>query len=181
MKEKMKEKKIIFFDGVCGLCNGFVDFLIKKNNPANPSSGTNPSSDANPDRDTTNGANPSSGANPPHDAGLSSRSSNTRNESFYFSPLQGELSEKLLDQKLTQDLQSIVYWRYGEVYQQSTAAIKILQDIKGVWGLCAVFLLVPLFIRENLYRWVAKNRYRWFGKKETCRVPSPEEKTFFLE
>lgn len=25
-----KHKQIIFFDGVCGLCNGFVDFLIQK-------------------------------------------------------------------------------------------------------------------------------------------------------
>lgn len=24
-----KQKKIIFFDGVCSLCNGFVDFLIR--------------------------------------------------------------------------------------------------------------------------------------------------------
>ncbi len=24
------EKPVIFFDGVCGLCNGFVDFVLKK-------------------------------------------------------------------------------------------------------------------------------------------------------
>ena len=29
-EESFKNKKIVYFDGVCSLCNGVVDFLIKK-------------------------------------------------------------------------------------------------------------------------------------------------------
>ena len=29
MQEINKQRSIVFFDGVCGLCNGFVNFLLK--------------------------------------------------------------------------------------------------------------------------------------------------------
>jgi predicted DCC family thiol-disulfide oxidoreductase YuxK len=41
--------------------------------------------------------------------------------------------------------------------------------------------LIPRFIRDGLYRFIANNRYRWFGKQSQCRVPSPELKDRFLE
>ena len=43
-----------------------------------------------------------------------------------------------------------------------------------------VFLVVPQFLRDAVYRFIARNRYRWFGKEETCRVPTPELKARFL-
>jgi predicted DCC family thiol-disulfide oxidoreductase YuxK len=39
---------------------------------------------------------------------------------------------------------------------------------------------MPAFIREPIYKWIARNRYKWFGKKEECMVPSPEIKSRFL-
>jgi predicted DCC family thiol-disulfide oxidoreductase YuxK len=35
-------------------------------------------------------------------------------------------------------------------------------------------------VRDLAYRWVARNRYRWFGKRDICRVPTPELKERFL-
>ena len=40
--------------------------------------------------------------------------------------------------------------------------------------------LVPLPVRDLGYRIVSKYRLSWFGKKETCRLPSPEEREQFL-
>ncbi len=42
------------------------------------------------------------------------------------------------------------------------------------------FIIVPKFIRDGIYNWIAKNRYRWFGKKEVCMVPTPEVRSRFL-
>ena len=42
------------------------------------------------------------------------------------------------------------------------------------------FLAVPPRVRDAVYRYVAENRYRWFGKRETCRLPTPEERARFL-
>ena len=40
--------------------------------------------------------------------------------------------------------------------------------------------IIPAFIRQPVYRWIARNRYKWFGTKEECMVPSPEIKSRFL-
>jgi predicted DCC family thiol-disulfide oxidoreductase YuxK len=41
--------------------------------------------------------------------------------------------------------------------------------------------LVPRFIRDAVYDWVARNRYGWFGKRDSCRLPSSEERAVFLD
>ncbi|MCS7074726.1 MAG: DCC1-like thiol-disulfide oxidoreductase family protein, partial [Bacteroidia bacterium] len=59
------------------------------------------------------------------------------------------------------------------------AVIIILEQLG--WKKTVFFLyLIPKFIRNWLYRLVAKNRYRLFGKQENCRLPTPELKTRFL-
>jgi predicted DCC family thiol-disulfide oxidoreductase YuxK len=42
------------------------------------------------------------------------------------------------------------------------------------------FIIVPPFIRNFVYDFIARNRYRWFGKKESCMMPRPEWKQKFL-
>ena len=64
---------------------------------------------------------------------------------------------------------------------KSTAAIKIIQDFKGLWRVSFLFLYLPEFIRNYLYDVIAKNRYKWFGKKEVCMVPTPELIAKFLK
>lgn len=48
------------------------------------------------------------------------------------------------------------------------------------WPLLGAGYLFPLFLRDLFYNFVAKRRYRWFGKRESCRMPLPEEKNRFL-
>jgi len=43
------------------------------------------------------------------------------------------------------------------------------------------FIIIPRFIRNPFYKWIAKNRYRFFGKKETCMIPTPDVKSRFLD
>jgi predicted DCC family thiol-disulfide oxidoreductase YuxK len=78
-------------------------------------------------------------------------------------------------------MDTIVLDDEGKVYTQSDAIIKILQYTGGIYSASSVFLITPKFIRDSIYRWVARNRYRWFGKRDTCRVPTPELKSRFLE
>lgn len=68
----------------------------------------------------------------------------------------------------------------GNLFTESTAALRISRYLRFPWNLAYGFVIVPPFIRNAIYRWVAKNRYRWFGKKDTCRIPSPEERARFL-
>ncbi len=47
-------------------------------------------------------------------------------------------------------------------------------------NILAVFLVVPAFIRNWVYTFIAKNRYKWYGKKESCMIPTPELKAKFI-
>jgi predicted DCC family thiol-disulfide oxidoreductase YuxK len=64
---------------------------------------------------------------------------------------------------------------------RSDAALAALARLGGGWRLAAGLRVVPRFVRDAVYRWVARNRTRWFGRLEACRVPTPEERARFLE
>jgi predicted DCC family thiol-disulfide oxidoreductase YuxK len=99
-----------------------------------------------------------------------------------FAPLQSDVGLQLLKQYNlpTDDMKSFVFIDDGVAYTQSTAAIKVCKYLSGAWPLFKVFMIVPKFIRDGLYNWVAKNRYKWFGQKETCMIPTPDVSVRFL-
>jgi predicted DCC family thiol-disulfide oxidoreductase YuxK len=71
---------------------------------------------------------------------------------------------------------SIIIVEGDKVRQDSDAVLNIYETLGYPWRLIGVFRVIPPFIRDPLYRWVARNRYRIFGKRETCWIPSPEYK-----
>lgn len=78
------------------------------------------------------------------------------------------------------DPDSVVLVENGKLYTHSTAGLRIAQRMRWPWSWAIVFYVVPTFVRDAVYRWIARNRYRWFGKEETCRVPTPALKARFL-
>ena len=66
-------------------------------------------------------------------------------------------------------------------FTRSTAALRVAKRLSGAWPLLYVFVIVPRFLRDAVYGWVARNRYRWFGRKDHCLVPTPELRSRFLE
>jgi len=74
---------------------------------------------------------------------------------------------------------SVILWHDGRFYFHSDAALKIAIKLPFPWPLLGIFFIVPVFLRDTVYRWIARNRYRWFGKRESCRFPSFEESEFF--
>lgn len=130
------DKPIIFFDGVCGLCNYFLDFVLRKD----------------------------------------------KNHKFYYAPLQGKTAKKYLPE-LEENTEEWTMFLLDEegLHERSTASLKIFEKLGGAWGTLGIFLYVPKPIRNSVYKFIAKNRYKWFGKRDTCRLPTPEEKERFLE
>ena len=101
---------------------------------------------------------------------------------FQFASLQSEKARELLNQYDLPENQInfIVYIRGGKYYSKSTAVLLILRDIGGVWKLLYSLIIIPRFIRDFLYSYIAKRRYHLFGKMDSCMVPSPEIKERFL-
>ena len=101
---------------------------------------------------------------------------------FKFAPLQ-EKSGSLLLEKHAIDLQkidSIVLIENNTVYVKSAAALRIAKKLSGPWPLLYIFIIIPAFIRDGVYDFIAKNRYKWFGKKNQCIIPTPSTKERFL-
>lgn len=96
-----------------------------------------------------------------------------------YSPLQGETIKKYIQGPMA--MNSMIYWDEKGKHFESEAALLILSRIGGFWKAIAwILFLIPSFIRNAIYQWIAANRYRFFGKKDVCRVPTPEEKSRFL-
>jgi predicted DCC family thiol-disulfide oxidoreductase YuxK len=64
---------------------------------------------------------------------------------------------------------------------RSDAALAALSRLGGGWRLASGLRVVPPFLRDAIYRWVARNRTIWFGRLDACRMPTPEERGRFLE
>lgn len=72
------------------------------------------------------------------------------------------------------DPDSVVLVEDDRAYTHSTAALRIARYLRWPYRGLVLFTVVPRFVRDAVYRFVARRRYRWFGKSETCRVPTPE-------
>ncbi len=127
---------MLFFDGVCNLCNWSVDFLIKRD----------------------------------------------KQKRFRFASLQGETAHRLVPQYAEEGGLSTVVLITGEgQFIRSAAVGRVLKGLGGFWKFVGAFLLLwPRPVRDWFYKLVVKNRYKWAGKKETCRLPTPEERAQFL-
>jgi len=72
------------------------------------------------------------------------------------------------------DPTSILVVDGARVRRDSDAVLAIYEGLGWPWRLLALFRLVPAFLRDPVYRWIARNRYRLFGKRATCWVAPPE-------
>jgi predicted DCC family thiol-disulfide oxidoreductase YuxK len=124
-------KHVVFFDGVCNFCNGWIDFLAPRLKP---------------------------------------------DASVFFASLQGHTAAKLLK---SPGMDSIVYLRDGKILIESDAIFGLMSLMRWPWPLFRVLAAVPRGLRNSIYRRVARNRYRWFGKRQECRIPTPEEQRRF--
>lgn len=102
---------------------------------------------------------------------------------FKFAALQSEAGKTVLAKhnivSLT-DFDSVMLEKDGKLYQKSDAALEIARQMDGLWKILYVFRIVPKFIRDFFYDLVAKNRYRFMGKRDACRIPTPELRARFL-
>lgn len=107
---------------------------------------------------------------------------NDKKGHFKIGPLQNARSRKILEQYdiSSEYLNSIILIRGDRVFYKSRAGLEITRHLIGLWPLLYVLIIIPRFVRDPIYDWIARNRYRWFGKKETCRLPTLGESARFL-
>lgn len=101
---------------------------------------------------------------------------------FQFASLQSDYGKKVVEQFHVKGnyMDTVLFLENDKIYSHSTAVLRICKHLGGVYSLFYAFIIVPAFVRNSVYNFIAKNRYRWFGKQESCRVPTPELKEKFL-
>ena len=102
---------------------------------------------------------------------------------FRFAALSSDAAVRLLEDNAVRGPipDSIVLVEDGRVYFRSDAPLRIARGLTFPWPLLAVFLLVPRFVRDRVYDFIAARRYRWFGRRDVCMVPTPELNKRFLQ
>ncbi|MEY4530875.1 MAG: hypothetical protein RLZZ156_1596 [Deinococcota bacterium] len=129
-------ERILFFDGVCNLCNRTVQWVIRQD----------------------------------------------AQQHVQFAALQSETAKLKLGAFSIdlEKLESLVFLEDGVVYTHSDAALRLARVLGSPWSWVGILVFAPKFIRDAVYRFIAKNRYAWFGKQESCMMPTPELKKRFL-
>jgi predicted DCC family thiol-disulfide oxidoreductase YuxK len=99
-----------------------------------------------------------------------------------FAALQSEIGRALLEKNGIEptDAQTFLLVDGDHVYVRSDAALEIARHL-GSWRFLRVFGILPRGLRDWMYSVLARNRYRWFGRRETCFVPTPEQRSRFLD
>ncbi|XWX04493.1 thiol-disulfide oxidoreductase DCC family protein [Aggregatilineales bacterium SYSU G02658] len=131
---------VVLFDGVCNLCTGAVQFIIKRDPKGR----------------------------------------------FRFAALQSDYAQALLRKHnlnipLDGRDDTVALVEDGRVYTHSDAGLRIARHLSGPVRLAAPLIIVPRFIRDTVYRLIARHRYRIFGRQDTCWMPTPELRARFLD
>jgi len=102
---------------------------------------------------------------------------------FRFASLQSTFGENIMRRfGLPADqLNSFILLEDDKIYTRSSAALRVIKKLNGLWWLMYGFIILPPFIRDAIYNLIARNRYKWFGKKESCWLPTPELQKLFLD
>jgi predicted DCC family thiol-disulfide oxidoreductase YuxK len=108
--------------------------------------------------------------------------SRDRDGYFKFAALQSAVGEELLDKHRIDKVEtdSVVLIEDDKAYLHSSAALRIVRRLPGLWPVLYGLIIVPKGIRDWAYRLFAKHRYRLFGRREECMIPTPEIRTRFL-
>ena len=132
----IENKKIIFYDGLCAMCNRFIRILITLD----------------------------------------------KKEKFLLAPLQGK-NGKILQKKFSKELKGIdsVIFYNKKVFTKSSAVINILSELGGIYKLAYIFNIIPAFISDSMYDYIARNRFQWFGKLNKCPMPEKKNISRFLD
>ncbi|MDC0106512.1 DCC1-like thiol-disulfide oxidoreductase family protein [bacterium] len=109
--------------------------------------------------------------------------SKDKKEVLKFASLQSEYAQNTIPKELLnrENLDTIIVYSDGQFYDRSNAVLKLCKILGGGFYVFLIGYLIPRFIRDGLYRFIANNRYRWFGKKLQCRIPTVDLKDRFLD
>jgi predicted DCC family thiol-disulfide oxidoreductase YuxK len=146
---------ILFYDGVCGLCNRFVQFVLRRDHNAvfrfAPLQSALAASIL-----ARHGANPND------------------LDTVYVALNSDRKKEDPTKEDPTQPNEFLL--------SRSNAVLFVLKQLSGRWRAIAFLLgLLPQFLRDAAYNIVVRHRYRIFGRVDVCTLPRQQDRSRFLD
>jgi predicted DCC family thiol-disulfide oxidoreductase YuxK len=104
-----------------------------------------------------------------------------RNHDVYFAPLNGGTFNTLPIR--SKDLpDSILVWKESALYMKTSAIIHVLYAIGGPWRILSILMrIIPLFLANMIYDFIARKRYGWFGRTSECMLMKGSMRHRFLD
>ncbi len=103
-----------------------------------------------------------------------------KKSTFYFLPLQSIIAQELLEgSKVIINMDTIYLLKKGTLYDRSSAALQITKGLRGGYPLMFAFYLIPKFVRDAAYNFIAKRRHRI--RNSYCLIPKEEDEQYFLK
>ncbi len=105
-----------------------------------------------------------------------------RNGSFQFAHCQSGYGAKVMKSlhEKPNEPSTVVLIDSNKVYVRSTAILRALAALGGLWPAVLILLIVPRPVRDAAYRCFASLRYRLFGRTEKCQIPEAHFRDRFL-
>jgi len=134
-------ERLVLFDGVCGFCEGLVQWLLERD----------------PDG------------------------------RLRFAPLQGEAAQRLRGRhpEIPAGVDTLVYVEALDgrerVHLRTAAIVAVCRALPQPPFWLGALAVLPSALADVAYVLFARVRYRLFGKRDACRVPTPEERARFLD
>jgi predicted DCC family thiol-disulfide oxidoreductase YuxK len=100
-----------------------------------------------------------------------------------FASMQGQTGQQLLAQHglRAEALLTVLLVDGRHSWQHTAALFRVMHALGWPWRLAWLGWLVPAFVRDPLYRLLAKNRYRFFGRSKVCILPPAHAAARFLD
>ncbi|REJ85523.1 MAG: DUF393 domain-containing protein [Acidobacteria bacterium] len=107
-----------------------------------------------------------------------------RDDRLLFASLQSRVAARLLAEHGTSSEElpdSMVLLEDGRVWTRSDAIFGVVRHLRPAFSWLRILRWLPRPLRDLFYRFVAHHRYRVFGRRDSCRLPTPEERARFLD
>lgn len=97
---------------------------------------------------------------------------------FRFAPLHSPLGVELRQRHGLEHTDSIILVEGDRAWMRSAAVLRIVRRLPR-WRLLYAFVIVPRFLRDLVYRVIAAHRRKL--RRETCRLPTAQERSRFVD
>lgn len=100
---------------------------------------------------------------------------------MHFVPLQSGIGIALKAYfEISDKTDSLILIKDHSAYIKSCAALRLTPYMKGGWPAMMGFVIVPPFIRNLVYDFIAKRRMKIFGRVESCALLKKEDQARFF-